>query len=312
MAELNAAITSRPDLSMAENRAHNATFDFNTHSYLLGRKPEYFVYLFSISKESYKVARPPIAKEITIPAVKQNVDGTWPEYVYAGRIPQPLLTPRTSVDSSAMDVDTQDARRFAMDIINSENLGFNQDAVIDPRSSYSQGHDLGKKGVFWAVEDDCTFLPSDKEKKNPIPSAKDLASAKKRLEAYYTDILAKARAVEVSNPAELRNMLTPEHHAAADYFGEEYTWHGKKSRPMDCPNCGTRVKEGIAYHVVDGELCIINWARTVKSGKRTRQQAFEATGDPQFAQVPVSTVTTAVGMNQMGPAKVAKSDIPTE
>ena len=264
MAEVNAVITSRPDLSMAENRAHNFDFNFNVNDYLLSRKPEYFVYLFNISDTAYEVSRPPIARRISIPGRKAGQ-----EYQLAGRFPQPMWIPEGSVDSSALKVGAEDARRFAMDIVNPENLGLDQDAVLDPKNNLSQGANLGAKGVFWSL--------------NEVPTKDELAAAKRRMEAYYTAILTKAEAHAVSSPGTLADYLTPEHHAAADYFGQEYTWHSKRSRPMDCPQCGTRVKEGIAYHVVDGDLCIIDWERTVKAGKRTRAQAYDATGEEKFA-----------------------------
>lgn len=289
MAEVNAAVKARPDLSMAENQAHNFDFSFNVNEYLLSRKPEYFVYLFNISETSYEVSRPPIAKLIRIPGRKAGQ-----EYSLAGRFPQPMWIPEGSVDSSALKVEGQDARRFAMDIVNPENLGLDQDAHINPRDSLSQGANLGAKGVFWSL--------------NEVPTKEELASAKRRMEAYYQQILTRAEAHAVSSPGTLSDYLTPEHHAAADYFGQEYTWHSKRSKPMDCPNCGTRIKEGVAYHIVDGDMCILDWARTVKAGKRTRAQAFEATGDSQFA--PKEVVPTPVQAQQHKPA--VKNNIPTE
>jgi len=282
----NAALTSRPDLSMAENRAHNFDFNFNVNDYLLSRKPEYFVYLYNISENDYVVSRPPIAKEVRIPGRKAGQ-----EYALVGRLPQPMWVPEGSVDSSQLKIGAEDARRFAMDIINPDNLGLDQDALI--QNPMSQGANLGAKGVFWSLN-------------NP-PTEVELKAAKKRMEAYYENILLKAEAHAVSSPATLSQYLTPEHHAAADYFGNEYTWHTKRSRPMDCPNCGVRVKEGIAYHVVDGDLCVIDWVRTVKAGKRTRAQAFDATGDQQFA--PVVAQQAQSGNQQKTPAKPA---IPTE
>jgi hypothetical protein len=282
MAEVNATVSARPDLSMAENKAHNFEFNFNVNDYLLSRKPEYFVYLFNISETTYTVARPPIAQKITIPGRTTNT-----EYALAGRFPQPMWVPEGSVDQSALRIDAQDARRFAMDICNPDNLGLNQDAHINPRDVLSQGANLGQKGVFWSL--------------NEVPTKEELAAAKRRMENYYTAILTKAEAHAVSSPGTLSDYLTPEHHAAADYFGQEYPWHTKRSRPMDCPNCGTRIKEGVAYHIVDGDLCVLDWARTVKAGKRTRQQAFESTGDPQFAPQGAPTAKPA-----------AKSNIPTE
>ena len=287
MPEVNAAVKACPDLSMAENQAHNFEFNFNVNDYLLSRKPEYFVYLFNISETTYTVSRPPIAQKITIPGRSAGK-----EYALAGRFPQPMWVPEGSVDQSALRIDGQDARRFAMDIVNPDNLGLDQDAHLDPRTVLSQGANLGAKGVFWST--------------NEVPTKEELAAAKRRMETYYQNILTKAEAHAVSSPGTLSDYLTPEHHAAADYFGQEYPWHSKRSRPADCPNCGTRIKDGIAYHVVDGDLCIIDWARTVKAGKRTRSQAFDATGDPQFAPQAVST--TPAPNQQQKP----KQNIPTE
>jgi hypothetical protein len=183
-----------------------------------------------------------------------------------------------------------------MDIINSENLGFDQDAVLDPKFSYSKGHDLGKKGVFWSL--------------NEVPTAEEIKKAINRMEKEYTRLLDEALTVERSNPQMLREMLTPAHHAAAEYYGQEHSWHGKKSKPMDCPVCGDRVKAGIAYHIdSSNELCIIDWARTVKAGKRTRAQAFEATEDPQFA--PKEVVPTTAPVAQTAKPAV-KNNIPEE
>lgn len=276
-------LVHRADLSNAMSKSNNFDFNFNTNDYLLGRKPEYFVYIFNVSEETYEVARPPIAKRIVIPGRKVGE-----KYALAGQIPQPLLIPEGNVDSSDIRVGAQDARRFAMDIINSENLTLDQDAVIDPKQAFSQGADLGKKGVFWSL--------------NAVPTEEEIKKAVGRMEKYYTYLLSQARATEVSSPATLSHILTPEHHRAADYYGEEHSWHGKRSRPMDCPNCGTKVKEGIAYHVVDGDLCVINWERTVKAGKVTRAQAYDATNDPKFAPKEVAPA-----------AKPAtKGNIPTE
>jgi hypothetical protein len=277
----------RGDLSASMSKVNNIQFDFNTNSYLLNRAPEYYVYLFNVSEETYKVSRPPILRELIIPGRKANED-----YATVTKLPQPLLLPKGNVDSNDIDIMPQDTRRFVMDIINPDNLGLDQDAVADPRYALSQGNNLGAKGVFWSL--------------NEIPTDKEVTAARTRMEKYYTFLLEQARSTEVSNPQELRMLLTPEHHRAADYYGEEHSWHGKKSRPMDCPVCGERVKAGIAYHIdASNELCIIDWARTVKAGKRTRSQAFDATGDPQFAPRAPEVVPAA---KQVAP----KNNIPTE
>ena len=291
------SVTARPDLSLAQTTANNFQFNFNVNDYLLSRKPEYFVYLYNVSEQAYEVSRPPIALKIKIPGRKVGE-----KYALAGQFPQPIWIPESTPDKPDLSVVPQDAKRFAMDICNPENLGLDQDAVPDARFALSSGANLGKKGVFWSLN-------------NP-PTEQEINSAVNRMEKYYEYLLQEADAVAVASPQTLQLTLTPEHHTACDYFGMERTWHGKKTKPMDCPNCGTRVKEGIAFHVVDGDLCVIDWARTVKAGKRTRAQAFEATGDPQFAPAPVPQAAPAsqpAPISQAGQqTQKPKNTIPTE
>lgn len=243
-------------LSESMSRANNKTFNFALQDYLMGRKPDYWVYLYSISADSFDVYRPPLLANLRIQGKPAGKD-----YIQAARFPQPLLTPQGSVDNDEITIAPMDARRFVMDIINPDNLTLNQDLLIQKPTNI--GNDLGKKGVFWSLN-------------NP-PTAEEVEAAKKRMERYYNSLLEKARAVETSDPKALQDLLTPEYHAAADYFGIETSWHAKRSKPMDCPNCGERVKAGIAFHKTDdGSLCVIDWVRTIKSGARSIQQAIDS------------------------------------
>lgn len=272
MAEVNATTPiARPDLSESMNKANNFDFNFNGQHYLMNRAPDYFVYIYNVSEQAFEVSRPPILKKMIIPGRTAGA-----EYALAARLPQPLLTPSGSVDSSEIGIVPQDTRRFAMDIINPDNLGLNQDAVLDPKSITSVGNNLGAKGVFWSLN-------------NP-PTKEEISAATKRLEARYNFLLEQARTVEVSAPGTLKDVLTPEHHAAVEYYGLETSWHGKRSKPMDCPNCGERIKQGVAFHKTEeGGLCVLDWVRAVKAGVRTKAQAIEA-GAPGFEAPAAVTV----------------------
>jgi hypothetical protein len=284
MAEVNAtAPMHNQALSEGMSKANNRSFNFALQDFLMGRKPDYWVYLYSVSESSFDVYRPPLLANLHITGRKQGQD-----FVQCARFPQPLLSPQGSVDNDEITIMPMDTRRFVMDIINPDNLGFDQDAVIQKPSGV--GNDLGKKGVFWSVN-------------NP-PTELEVKSARARMERYYNALLEKARAVETSDPKTLIEMLTPEHHAAADYFGVETSWHGKRSRPMDCPNCGDRIKVGVAFHKTEeGTLCILDWARAVKSGVRTKQQAIDA-GAPGF-ETPQTTSAPVVPV-------APKNDVPYE
>ena len=277
----------RDDLSASMGRANNIDFEFTANNYLYNRDPEFYVYLYNVSEQTFEVSRPPLMRMAKFVGRKS---GSQEKYVLVGRLPQPLLIPKGNVDSNEIDVLPMDARVFAMDIINPDNRTLNQDAYIDPKNVTSQGGNLGAKGLFWSLNGPGAKPSRNNPKPQETPTDEEVAAAVKRLEAYYKHLLEQARACEVSKPADLQNLIGPEHHIAADYFGEEHSWHGKRARTDFCPNCGERIKSGAAFHKTEeGTLCILNWDKAVKSGVRTRQQAFEATGEMKFAPITPNT-----------------------
>lgn len=258
--------TQRQDLSESMTRANNMEFNFNGQHYLMNRKPDYFVYLHSVSEQSFEVSRPPLIRKMTLVGKAHGQKST-----KCASFPQPLLTPLGNVDSNELSIIPMDARRFCMDIVNPDNLGLDQNAVI--KGVTSIGNDLGKKGVFWSLNEE----PTDEEIKQAV----------KRMETYYKELVEKANTVQASSPKDLPDTLTPEHHAAADYladhFGMTFQWHAKMSRLEECELCGERIKAGIAFHrLEDGGICVRSWERAVKAGARTRQQAYDATGDEKW------------------------------
>jgi hypothetical protein len=254
--------TSRGDLSAAMTRANNVDWNFSTADYMLSRAPDFFVYLFNIAKQEYKVSRLPLIKDMIIPACKENE-----KYTLVTKLPSPFKFPKGNIDSNDIDVVIIDGRRMAMDIVNPENLTLDQDAVIT--GAFSIGNNLGKLGVFWS--------------QNAEPTEKELAAATRRLEAHYKTILSEARAVEKSNPQSLSAILSPAHYAAADYFHETFTWHSKAIHKENCPRCGTPATVGAPFHALEGGgLCVGDWDAAIKAGVRSRAQAYEATEDSKY------------------------------
>jgi hypothetical protein len=255
--------TTRGDLSAAMTRANNIDWNFSTADYMLSRPADFFVYLFNIAKQEYKISRLPIIKEMIIPARKEGE-----KYARVTKLPSPMKLPKGNVDSNDIDVVVMDGRRMAMDIINPDNFSLDQDAVIT--GSFSVGNNLGKLGVFWSL--------------NEEPTEAELAAATKRLEAHYRSVLTEARAVETSNPQALPAVLTPITHAAADYFRETFNWHKREVHLESCPRCGQPAKIDAPFHPLEGGgLCIGNWKAAIAAGVRSRAQAYEATDDEQFA-----------------------------
>jgi hypothetical protein len=78
--------------------------------------------------------------------------------------------------------------------------------------------------------------------------------------------------------------VTPELHAAAEYFAENYSWHSKQIKADYCAQCGEKIRAGAAFHrTEDGGMCVLDWDRAIKAGVRTRAQAYEATEDEKYA-----------------------------
>ena len=254
---------TRGDLSAAMTKANNIDWNFSTADYMLSRPADFFVYLFNIAKQEYKVSRLPLIKELTIPARKEA-----DKYALVTKLPSPFKFPKGNIDSNDIDIIVIDGRRMAMDIVNPDNLSLDQDAVIT--GSFSVGQNMGRLGVFWSV--------------NEVPTEAELAAATRRLEQHYRSLLTDARSVEASAPASLPAVITPAHHAAADYFHETFNWHKKEVHLENCPRCGSPARVGAPFHNMEGGgLCIGDWDAAIKAGVRSRAQAYEATDDEKYA-----------------------------
>lgn len=257
------APTPRGDLSAAMTKANNIDWNFSTADYMLSRPADFYVYLFNIAKQEYKISRLPLIKEMVIPARKEGE-----KYARVTKLPSPFKFPKGNIDSNDIDIIVIDGRRMAMDIINPDNFSLDQDAVIT--HSDSVGQNLGRLGVFWST--------------NEEPTEAELAAATRRLEAHYRGLLTEARTVETSNAAALPAVLTPAHHAAAEYFHETFNWHKKEVHLENCPRCGAPARVGAPFHPLEGGgLCIGDWDAAIKAGVRSRAQAYEATEDERYA-----------------------------
>lgn len=262
-AQLHSTSAINTGAASSLSKINNMEWNFSTADYMLSRPADFFVYLFNIAKQEYKISRLPLIKELTIPARKEGE-----KYALITKLPSPFKCPKGNIDSNDIDVVIMDGRRMAMDIVNPDNFSLEQDAVIT--HSDSIGQNLGRLGVFWSLN-------------NP-PTEEELAKATRRLEAHYRNLLVEARTTETSNPAALPAVLTPAHHAAADYFHETFNWHKKETHLENCPRCGSPANVGAPFHPMEGGgLCIGDWDKAIKAGVRSRAQAYEATEDERYA-----------------------------
>lgn len=220
------------------------------------RKPEFFVYVYSVVDprpvgKKLRRALPPLVPELDIAELKPGQ-----RYTLVTKIGHPVMQPQMR-ENGERYVDYHDGRRIAQEIVNPDNFTLNQDAPIDPTKTFSEGNDFGRLGVFWSL--------------NETPTHEEIAKAVARKEAFYRARLDQARVVETSDPKALYQYITTTDHVAADYFGEEFSWHRKQQKPESCPNCGEPIRAGAAFHRnVDGIICVIDWKRTVGAGVKTR------------------------------------------
>lgn len=277
MAGIQASVSYSETLSKAETRAHSDPFQLSgalgNMNYVFGRNPDYFVYVYNVSELEMVVSRPPLFDQLKLAAKPAGTN----DYVLVAKFPQPILTPKGNVDSNEIEFVQNDARAFVMDLINPDNRTTNQDAVVQSTSKGT--NDLGRRGLFWSLNGPGASKYGYLE----APTEAEVKSAHERLKKHYRQILNDMKAMEISNPALMHETLAPEHHIAAEYFGESYSWHQKQVRVEYCETCGEKCRAGAKFHrLEDGGMCVRSWPDAIKAGVRTRAQAFEATGDESY------------------------------
>lgn len=228
--------TSHPD-------SRNAVHIFDP---LVYRKPEYWVYLYTISDRDFLVSQPPLVPGLQIRAKKPGE-----RYAFVTKIPSPMVEVYPDVDTSDFRYSTHVGERVAQSICNPDNTTLDQNFTA--AKGLGIGTNLNEQGVFWSLNDP--------------PKEEEIKAAEARREKYYRGLIEKARTLEISNPKELEATITQDYHLAAEYFGLETTWHYKMVKKEECPNCGDSVKPGVAYHYnAAGALCVIDERRAKKAG----------------------------------------------
>jgi hypothetical protein len=170
---------------------------FNTLSLLDNKR----VWIYSISLISHNVDHS-IIKMRTIPACSEDKD-----YAVVTSIPMVMLIPKDNVESFTKDFVLQDGRRVAMDFINPDNLGLDQNQEIRYGLA-GGGSNLSKSGVFWSTHN--------------LPLKSELKAARKRMEAHYADLNMQVLMLTFTCPQELRS-LSPEHREAYRYMYQKAT-----------------------------------------------------------------------------------------
>jgi len=202
------------------------------------RQAEYFIYVFNVGGKNHP---------ITHPLVKGNIPACPPgeRYKLAFKLPN-IMTQVWADDATGLPrTHAEYGERVATDLINPANLGIDQWANLDESQIISSGQDMAKFGVFWSLSE--------------VPSDEELVKITEKMKKHYRVLIG--RADELARKGKLED-ITQDMHMAADYFQYEASWHAQVEMPTNCPNCGEKIRKGIAYHKNSMDMvCVIDRKR---------------------------------------------------
>lgn len=225
------------------------------------RRTEYTVYIHSVSKRSFEQPHP-IFRNVIIPACPKDR-----RYITFMRVGHPVQIPTVDPDnvSGPPILRIESGIRAALCVCNPSYVGNTlsvQDTAIDPQYQISSGEcDLTRQGIFASL--------------NEIPTEEELAKAENRRLAYYKQIFEQMNGLMRSDPKMAQERLGQDHHLAAEMFGQDVDWHRMVTPKIECPNCGEKIKEGIAFHYVNGSKCILDWERSYLAGAVKKEDVPE-------------------------------------
>lgn len=225
------------------------------------RKAEYTVYLHSISKRSFEQPHP-IYRNVVIPACPKEQ-----RFVTFMRITHPVQTPTVDPDnvSGPLKWFFENAKRAALCICNPSYVGNDlsvQDKDIPAQFQISSSEsNLTQQGVFASL--------------NEIPTEEELKGAEGRRANYYKAIFERMNGLFRSDPKKAQEELGLDHHLAAEMFAIDVDWHKLTTPKIECPNCGEKIKEGIAFHYSNGNRCILDWERAYLAGAVKKEDVPE-------------------------------------
>lgn len=206
-------------------------------------------------------------------------------YVTCYAVPDPPQ--QISVDAERggkrVEVEPRDEAgwRVAIDILNPNNPSTNPYLKLDAKSaafySIGQNVDLIKYGLFPSLSIE--------------PSEEELLRAEAVRNQNYQDLVDEAFQEQASNPQNFRLWLKghPDIYVAMEALGIEADWMKKSEVKQSCPNCGTSVKAGIAFHVLDGRDCIVDWKKAYEAGRVKREDVPPGKRWQGFGKLPAES-----------------------
>jgi hypothetical protein len=185
-------------------------------------QPTYRVWVYNASRMEHVVDHP-ILRQVRIPA-----NTTKKRYSLYTSFPNLMKLPQQGSDIYTITTTFMNGEKFVKDLISPDNL-YNK--------SLSNGRDLSVKGVFYSLH-------------NP-PLVSEVLAAVTLMKKRYTDLLEQAAVLQEANTIStvrvkdymvkyecsmetaiarlqvenVKEYITPEHHAAANYFKVTTPWH---------------------------------------------------------------------------------------
>jgi hypothetical protein len=225
------------------------------------RAPDRMIHIFSISRRSFTVKRPPLFLNVHLRACGKDE-----RYVPVAHIPDPLMQAVHDIEKGRQRGEANDGMLCAIELLNPNNPTYDPDWNPSPEMvaafSSSKGCDLFKQGLFISLSE--------------VPSEQEISRAEKRREHFYKGLIAHADSLEETNRKELEEFIRGEDgtdlRLALDFFGEKRSYHKPMTASRSCPNCGEDVKAGIAFHKNQelGVICVLDWQKTVAAGVKTK------------------------------------------
>jgi hypothetical protein len=228
-------------MAEAANRSYTYARIIDFSSLTVQAEPR--VWIYNASRMEHSVDHP-VLGTVRIPA-----NTTSKRYALYTSLPHTLAVPKFDIDARTTYGTPMSGARLAMDLINPDNLGLDQNEVF--KFSTGVGRNLGEKGVFWSLNNpphrgEVTEVVKRMEKRykmllekvavglaggvNPFEDL--VKDNEKSLRANYAKRHAPKDRPSLSYiKSEARRMaqetysITPEHHAAAEHFRVTTEWH---------------------------------------------------------------------------------------
>jgi hypothetical protein len=259
-------------MSRSLDRGHNRAATNEVYPMV---EPLFHVHLFNVGRRDGLKTETALLGPVEILPCRKKEDGTWQRYVrFCIPIPEPFPqrvedTEGTGRDPFVYHRGNSGGMRVAQDICDASNPTLNQDiedyGKIDAYFAVQNGTNFAKQGAFWS--------------KNSTPAEDEILRAEKKRDKFYRYCINLYDKFSQEDPKAMERLMgasgfdSRDVRIALDFFGEERPGYKRYKPVTDCPNCGKSISAGIAFHPDEyGDLCIIDWRRTVNAGKRTLEQ----------------------------------------